>query len=731
MLSIGIPRALQFFQSYPLWRTFFEKLGAKVVISPATNRSILSAGVQMVADVMCLPVKVYAGHVAWLRDHGHVDFVFVPAIRSVEWGALHCSKFQGLPDLIRAVMPNCPNLLTVEVDIHRYKISMPKAFYKLGRELGSGSLQIRRAWKQACKIDSDYQACLSAKKLTYAEALAQLYPTEWDGQKKLAVRNPTLNIALVGHPYCLYDNYINHDLITELRQLGVCVHTSEMVSLEEAKSGIDLTTGQTRWFYENWMSGAAGSYLMDPKIDGVISVMAFTCGPDSVMVDTISRRAHALKRPFMNLVLDEHGSSAGMITRLEAFVDMLNRPRAAQAAAGEITSTTSKPAIPPAEMSPQRRFTPPNVLKVIHQPRIGIPRMGSSVVPLKSLFTGIGAQVEFGPRLSSRTVSLGVRYSPEFICTPYKFILGNMIEMLEAGANTLLYMDGAELCRNSSYTQLLNETLQDIGYKFHFVSTAVFEKGGLFALPKFLSQFMEKYSLSQVIAQIYLAITKMNVLDEIERFLQYLRPREVEQGRADKLWEEANIRMEETADPETTKMLGQDILQKMKRVEIDPGLQPVKIATTGEYYAVLEPFFNLDLERVLGRLGAEVHRTLMLGDWVKVNMILEALGFQKSEINRAAKPYLRWNIGGEGLVTVGQAVIQAQKGIDGIVELLPFTCLPEITIMNILPRISRDLKVPIIPFILDEQSGQAGMRTRLEAFVDLLYRRRNLHSSLA
>jgi len=80
---------------------------------------------------------------------------------------------------------------------------------------------------------------------------------------------------------------------------------------------------------------------------------------------------------------------------------------------------------------------------------------------------------------------------------------------------------------------------------------------------------------------------------------------------------------------------------------------------------------------------------------------------------------------------VGQAVIQAQKGIDGIVELLPFTCLPEITIMNILPRISRDLKVPIIPFILDEQSGQAGMRTRLEAFVDLLYRRRNLHSSLA
>jgi len=377
------------------------------------------------------------------------------------------------------------------------------------------------------------------------------------------------------------------------------------------------------------------------------------------------------------------------------------------------------------------KIAPPVVLKELNQPRLGFPSMGTSAIALKSLFSGIGAHVELGPALSSRTVSLGVRYSPEFICTPYKYILGNMIEMLEAGADTLLYMDGAELCRNSTYTQLLNDVLHDLGYKFKLVSTAVFEKGGVFALPQFLRQFMQNYSWPVVLRQISLALAKMNLLDELERRVQQVRPREVIQGCVDKIWQAGMVQVDEANDPDRLKQARLDVHARINQVEVDPQRKPVKIATTGEYYAVLEPFFNLDVERVLGQLGAEVQRTLMLGDWVKFAMIFEALGFKRSEIDRAAKPYLRWNIGGEGLVTVGQSVIHAKKGFDGIVELLPFTCIPEITVLNILPRLRRDLDIPIIPFILDEQSGRAGMKTRLEAFVDLLYRRREARNAEA
>ena len=111
---------------------------------------------------------------------------------------------------------------------------------------------------------------------------------------------------------------------------------------------------------------------------------------------------------------------------------------------------------------------------------------------------------------------------------------------------------------------------------------------------------------------------------------------------------------------------------------------------------------------------------------------MEALGFpRKPHIDRAAKPYLRWDVSGEGWVTIGLTVIHAKKGFDGIVETLPFTCIPEIAALNILPRVSRDYNIPVISFIFDEQSGRAGMRTRLEAFVDLLKRRQALRPELA
>ncbi|MFZ6029816.1 MAG: acyl-CoA dehydratase activase-related protein [Chloroflexota bacterium] len=713
MPRIGIPRALHFLQYYPLWRTFFDALGAELVVSPPTDRNMLAQGAKVVADVTCMPVKVYAGHVTWLRDRGNVDMVFVPAIRSVERGALQCAKFMGLTDIIRATIPDCPPLLEADIDAHRYKISMKDAFRRMGKQLTARASLVKQAWQLASQADTDYRHLLVHEKLTYPEALATLYPDEWPMPAPGAPNG--LRVGLVGHPYCLHDDYVSHELIARLRQLGVTVLSSEMVAPEDAQGGVRHTTGQKRWFYEDWISGAGGYYLQDATVDGLIAVLAFTCGPDSAMVETLSRRTHALQRPFMSLVLDEHGSATGMITRLEAFVDMLSRQKAA---ASSRKATVNLPG----------RFSPPVLLREIHKPVLGFPRMGTSVIPLKSLFEGIGMPVQLGPSLSNRTVSLGARHSPEFICTPYKYILGNMIEMVEAGANTLLYMDGAELCRNSCYTQLLTDALHDMGHKVRLVSTGAFEKGGLFALPQFLSQFMDSFSWRLVVKQIYLALAKMNVIDELERRLQFLRPRQAIPGCAEKVWEEANVRIGEVADPDALKSARKDLLQKMAQIAIDPMRRPVRIATTGEYYALLEPFYNQDVERILGELGAEVSRTIMLGDWIKASMVLDVLGLHRSEAEQAARPYLRWNVGGEGLLTVGQAVQHAKKGFDGLVELLPFTCLPEITALNILPKIGRDFNLPIISFILDEQTGQAGMRTRLEAFVDLLYRRREMQT---
>jgi predicted nucleotide-binding protein (sugar kinase/HSP70/actin superfamily) len=648
--------------------------------------------------------------------------VFSPAIWSSQEDDFHCSKLKGLPDIVKATVPNCPPLLVAEVDPHNRQLHVDGAFYQVGKKLTSSPDAIRRAWSKAQQADENYRALLVGEQLAYPEALARLYGPEWLESKRAVKQNDGLVIGLVGHPYCLHDDYVNHNLIERLGDLGVTVRTSETVPPDAAQRGVERTTRQVRWFFDHWVSGAAGNFLYEPDVDGVIAAVAFGCGPDSTMVETITRRAHALQRPFLSLILDEHGSATGMMTRLEAFVDMLSRRQPTEKAEKGPQPNT-------AIHDPGTRSALP-VLTRSHKSVVGIPSMGTTAVSIKSLFDGIGAQVEMGPRVSKKTVALGSRYSPEFICTPYKQILGNMIEMLEAGANTLIYVDGLDLCRNSSYHQMLDDALHDLGYDFRLVTFAELYEGGVFAMPRFLRQFAPELTWRDVVRELILMISKVRTIDEIERRVQYIRPREVYQGGVDKLWEAALTRLESVRTREALQQAKVDILQEMNRIVCDPTRRPVKIGLTGEIFAVLDPFYNQDIERALGRAGAEVHRALMISHWVQGEMILAALGLpHNKEVERAAKPYLRANVSGEGFATLGETVLCAQRGFDGVVELLPFTCEPEITALNILPRVTQDYNIPVIPFIFDEQSGRAGIYTRVEAFVDLLYRRREIRES--
>jgi hypothetical protein len=93
---------------------------------------------------------------------------------------------------------------------------------------------------------------------------------------------------------------------------------------------------------------------------------------------------------------------------------------------------------------------------------------------------------------------------------------------------------------------------------------------------------------------------------------------------------------------------------------------------------------------------------------------------------RAAEPYLSHNIGGFAQGTVGSAVLLSREGVDGLIHLAPFNCTPEVMAHNALLALQRECQVPILSLSFDEHTGRAGLLTRLEAFVDLLERRRQL-----
>lgn len=317
MLRIGIPRALLYYQYLPLWRTFFQEMGMEVVLSQATSRAILAAGSSRVVAETCLPVKVYCGHVLDLV--GKCDYLFIPAIRSIQKNVYNCSKFLGLPDLIKAVIPQCPPIIDVDMDVNKGKGSLHPGTYDLGRWIRPKPKGQKEAAQRAWQAHLAYLEALEGRGLTPLEYL--------DGQKP-AVPVPgeaRLTIALVGHPYNIYDEFITHRIIHRLNVMGARVVTPEMAGREALAAGVEKLVGRPYWTYEDEIVGAGGHYL-DAEVDGVVAVVSFGCGPDSTMIDVVQRHAKRPgARPLLTLTIDEHTGEVGLVTRLEAFLDMVAR----------------------------------------------------------------------------------------------------------------------------------------------------------------------------------------------------------------------------------------------------------------------------------------------------------------------------------------------------------------------------------------------------------------------
>ena len=296
--KIGIPRALLNHKFLPLWQTFFESLGLDTVISPPTTRKILEDGIRHTIDEACVPVKAFSGHCLYLCDK--VDLLFVPHMASVEKGSFICCKFLGLPDIIRNCIPDVPEIVTVDIDLNRK--SWRRSMFELGWNFTKNPIMLERAYQ-----------------------MAQNAQRESDFHHNSSKLNGKLSIGLVAHSYNIYDTYVNMDIIQKIEGLGAVVLTPDMFpSKIIRRAGRDFS-GEVYWTYGREIVGAA-SYLSGGKADGIILLTSFGCGPDSLLCELVIRRLKH-KIPIMQLVFDEETGEAGIMTRLESFVDMVRRTK--------------------------------------------------------------------------------------------------------------------------------------------------------------------------------------------------------------------------------------------------------------------------------------------------------------------------------------------------------------------------------------------------------------------
>jgi predicted nucleotide-binding protein (sugar kinase/HSP70/actin superfamily) len=354
--------------------------------------------------------------------------------------------------------------------------------------------------------------------------------------------------------------------------------------------------------------------------------------------------------------------------------------------------------------------------------RIGMPHMGNLYIPLKALAQRLNMDFIVPPLTNQRTLSLGVRYSPEGMCIPFKLTLGNLIEAAELGADTLLMPAGSGICRLGYYAKTQEQILHDLGYDAEILCLGISQRK-LFGLLELIKRLSNNAPWSKIISAFRFGLAKLNALDRIERAVQKVRPRERVKGTADRLFAQAVKATDQADDYHTLKRVLRDYLEQLNYIAKDDIAQPLVVGIIGEFYVLLEPFSNLDIEKELGKLGVEVRRTIFTSEWTKFSLFLNPLGVnEKDRLHKAALPYLKRDIGGEGWESVGEKVLHA-KEYDGLVHLAPFTCMPEIVAQNIMP--STKESIPVLTILCDEQLGKPGMLTRLEAFVDLLkYRRR-------
>jgi len=353
--------------------------------------------------------------------------------------------------------------------------------------------------------------------------------------------------------------------------------------------------------------------------------------------------------------------------------------------------------------------------------RIGIPHIGNLYIPLRAMFKKLDVDYVTPPPNTRRTLSLGVKYSPEGLCIPFKLTLGNFIEIAELGADTLVMPGSYGTCRLGYYAKTQDKILKDLGYNIEMIQMGVSEQK-LLGLMKIIKRLANNASWRKIISVYTFCQKKMNDMDRIERLVQKVRAVEIEKGTANRIFKEALDAIDKADDSRTLKEVQTGYIERLNNVEKDPDARPLVVGITGEFYVVLEPFSNYDIESELGKLGVEVRRTTFLSEWTKFSLFLNPLGInEKDRIHRAALPYLKRDIGGDGWESIGEKVLHSNE-YDGIVHLAPFTCMPEIIAQNIMPTTREN--IPVLTIICDEQMTKTGVLTRLEAFVDLLKHKR-------
>ncbi|MCL2224388.1 MAG: 2-hydroxyacyl-CoA dehydratase [Defluviitaleaceae bacterium] len=352
--------------------------------------------------------------------------------------------------------------------------------------------------------------------------------------------------------------------------------------------------------------------------------------------------------------------------------------------------------------------------------KISFPHMGKYSVPIKKLIeelVGDSGEVMLAPSITKKTIELGSKHSPEFVCIPFKYNLGNFIEALENGATVLFHTSGD--CRMGFYNEVQEQILRDLGYEFEMCILETNSRNR--SLRDFYGMFKRlnpRLTYARTIKAILLAVRIVFAMDKIERYVRQNIGFETQAGTLEEI---ENTFLRDVAKAKSIFTVGKLYKQAMRKLESVPLNKPqnaLKIGVVGELYVLMEPFSNYFIEKELAKFGIEVTR------FIDVSYLLFSPKHKIPYLVKESEGYATYDIGADGTDSVAKCVYFAKNGYDGIIHLKPFGCTPEVNSIPICQKISEDLGIPILYFSFDSQTSETGVKTRLEAFYDMIEMKR-------
>lgn len=343
---------------------------------------------------------------------------------------------------------------------------------------------------------------------------------------------------------------------------------------------------------------------------------------------------------------------------------------------------------------------------------ISFPHMGNYYIAIEFLIKHtLNMKILISPPITKRTLELGSKYSPDFVCVPFKYNLGNYIEALEKGANFLIQAGGG--CRFGYYGEVQEQILRDLGYDFEFLSILDTDHVNPFSAYSTFAKLNTKLSFSKFAYYFMLTLKIVEKIDAIEEYIRENIGFEVVKGSFERLQKDFLNKIKTVKSFRDIHKIYEKYNTLFRKLEINKPKNPIRVGIVGELYTSMEPFSTYFVEKELAKKGIEVKR------FITVTYLFKSHPKEKELIKISGK-YLKYAIGADGTDSVARTKQLAEAGYDGVIHVKPFGCTPEVNAMPILQNISNDYKMPVLYFSFDSQTSETGIKTRLEAFYDML-----------